>query len=260
MPVTHVNLDDATIARASEQFLALRKRLPQKAVAEVDAVLKTLPIDPRTATAGEAWRAIWDKPLFANTQVPTGWRWVNELSPFMPDAWMVWGADPTEFKIVRIGRGRDEGSFEVMGLEAARVRDASQTAVYRLYTIQNAAALFRGMAKRSETPVAQFWMDPLDNLVPDLVRQMGWGWGATTVLHMLTDFGVACKTDIWVMRSLRHLGIWTSDRDQVTTAEAIVVIRAIRKMVLLTGELTPARMRRFDIELMCLSRFGVIPT
>jgi len=132
--------------------------------------------------------------------------------------------------------------------------------VHRLYEIQNAATLLRGMvAVQSDIPVARFWTDSLDSLVPDLMRQIGWGWGATTVLHMLADFGVACKPDLHVMRSLRHLGIWTSTRDQVTTQEALAVNRAIRKMVLLTGGMSPARMRRLDIELMSLSRYGVIP-
>ena len=260
MPATPVNLDDATIARASERYLALRDRLPRIAVAEVDEVLATLPIDPRSATAGQAWRVIFDKPLFANTKVATGWRWINELRPLMDDAWMVWGVDPAQFQIVRTGRGRDEGSFDVTGVQAQRVRAATRTSVHRLYAIQNAATLLRGFAAQSETPVTRFWTDPLENLVPDLVRGFGWGWGATTVLHMLADFGVAAKPDIWVMRSLRHLGIWSSTRDQVTIDEALAVNRAIRKMVHQTGEITPARMRRVDIELMSLSRHGVIPT
>jgi hypothetical protein len=172
---------------------------------------------------------------------------------------MVWGADPAQFKIIRTGRGRDAGSFDVTGVQAQRVRAATRTSVHRLYAIQNAAALLRSMAAQSDNPVARFWEEPLDDLVPDLMRKIGWGWGATTVLHMLADFGVACKPDLHVMRSLRHLGIWSSTSDQVTTAEALAVNRAIRKMVLRTGEMTPARMRRVDIELMSLSRRGVIP-
>lgn len=259
MPATPINLDAATIARASDRYLALRERLPRIAVAEVDEVLATLPVDPRSATADQAWRVIWDKPLFASTKVATGWRWINELMPFMEGAWMAWGADPAQFRIIRTGRGRDAGSFDVMGMEAQRVRDATRTSVHRLFAIQNAATLLRGMAAQSHEPVARFWGEPLDNLVPDLMGRIGWGWGATTVLHMLADFGVAAKPDIWVMRSLRHLGIWSSNSDQVNAPEALAVNRAIRKMVLMTGEMTPARMRRLDIELMCLSRHGVIP-
>jgi len=254
-----VVLDDATIAHAAERYLALRERLPRIAVAEVDEVLATLPIDPRSATAGQAWRAIWDKPLFANTKVATGWRWINELMPFMEDAWRVWGEDPAQFRIMRTGRGRDADSFDVMGVQAQRARAATRTSIHRLYAIQNAATLLRSMAAQSGNPVARFWDEPLDNLVPDLMGRIGWGWGATTVLHMLADFGVAAKPDIWVMRSLRHLGIWSSNSDQVNAPEALAVNRAIRKMVLMTGEMTPARMRRLDIELMCLSRHGVIP-
>ena len=250
--------DDATIAGACEHFLKLRERLPQNAVAEIDDVLEHLPIDPRSATAAQAWRAMWDKPLYANTKVATGRRWVAELEPFMDNAWETWGADAEQFAVTRIGRGRDAGSFQVVGTQAKEVRAATGTSVHRLFKIQNAAALLRGLAAESETPVMQFWTEPLDALVPDLRRKLGWGWGSITILHMLTDFGVACKPDIWVTRSLRHFGIWSSSRDRPTDAEALAINHAIRQMVLKTGELTPARLRRIDIELMALSRYGVI--
>ena len=264
MPMTNlpgtVIADDATIARACERYLDLRQRLPQVAVAEIEEVLATLPIDPRTATANQAWRVIWDKPLFANTKVATGWRWINELMPFMEDAWQVWGADPEQFVITRIGRGRDAGSFQVAGAQAKEVRAATGTSVHRLYAIQNAAELLRGLAAQSDTPALRFWTEPLDTLVPDLRRKLGWGWGPITVLHMLTDFGVAGKPDLHVMRSLRQFGIWSSPSDQPSDEEALAINHAIRQMVLKTGELTPKRLRRIDIELMALSRYGLIAT
>lgn len=258
LPTTVIS-DDATIARACERFLDLRERLPQNAVAEIDEVLAHLPIDPRSATAGPAWRVMWDKPLFANTKVATGWRWTNELIPLMENAWAMWGADPEQFLITRIGRGRDANSFRMEGAQATEVRAATGTSVHRLYAIQNAAGLLRGLAAQSDTPVLQFfWTEPLDTLVPDLRRKLGWGWGPITVLHTLTDFGVACKPDIWVTRSLRQFGIWSSSRDQPTDAEALAINHAIRQLVLKTGEMTPTRLRRIDIELMALSRYGVL--
>lgn len=255
---TAVLTDDATIAHACERFLDLRERLPQKAVAEIDEVLAHLPIDPRMATVDHAWRVMWDKPLFANTRVATGWRWIDELMPFMDNAWAIWGADPDQFLITRIGRGRGAGAFALSGEEAHKVRSATGTSAHRLFAIQNAATLLRGLAALSDSPVLHFWTEPLDTLVPDLRRKLGWGWGPITVLHMLTDFGVACKPDIWVTRSLRQFGIWASTRDQPTDAEALALNHAIRLMVLKTGEMTPARLRRIDIELMALSRHGVI--
>ena len=76
---------------------------------------------------------------------------------------------------------------------------------------------------------------------------------------MLADFGVAGKPDIHVMRSLRHLGIWSGSTDQVNLKTALAVNQALRQIVLHTGEQTPVRLRRLDIELMALSRFKVIP-
>ena len=70
-----------TIARAGGRSLALRGRLPQNAVVEIDDVLARLPIDPRSATAAQAWRAMWDKPLYANTKVATGRRMSLRSSP-----------------------------------------------------------------------------------------------------------------------------------------------------------------------------------
>lgn len=262
MPMTHlpstVISDDATIAHACERFLELRTRLPHSAIDEIDDVLARFPIDPRFATADEAWRAMWDKPLYANTRVATGQRWVYELMPLMENAWMNWGGDPEQFQITRTGRGRDAASFNFAGVQAEKVRAVTGTSVHRLFAIQNAARLLRDLAAQSDTPVARFWTEPLDSLVPDLVRSLGWGWGSITVLHMLTDFGVAGKPDLHVMRSLRHLGIWSFSRDQPTTREALAVNDVIRRMVAQTGELTPARLRRIDIELMALSRHGVI--
>lgn len=250
--------DHVTIARACERFLELRERLPQIAIAEIDEVLAEFPIDPRFATADQAWRAMWDKPLYANTRVATGQRWVHELMPLMENAWTIWGAEPEQFQITRTGRGRDAGSFNVVGVQAEKVRAITGTSVHRLFAIQNAAKLLRSLSAQSDTPVVRFWTEPLDSLVPDLAHSLGWGWGAITVLHMLTDFGVACKPDLHVMRSLRHLGIWSSSRDQPTTSEALAVNHVIREMAIQTGELTPARLRRVDIELMSISRHGVI--
>lgn len=257
IPTTVIS-DDATIARACAQFMDLSGQLPQNAIAEIDDVLARLPIDPRSATAAQAWRAMWDKPLYANTKVATGRRWVAELEPFMDNAWETWGADAEQFAVTRIGRGRDAGSFQVVGTQAKEVRAATGISVHRLFAIQNAAGLLRSLAAQSDTPALRFWTEPLDTLVPDLRRKLGWGWGPITVLHMLTDFGVAGKPDLHVMRSLRQFGIWASSRDQPTDEEALAVNDAIRQMVLKTGELTPARLRRFDIELMALSRYGVI--
>ena len=190
--------------------------------------------------------------------VATGQRWVHELMPLMENAWKIWGADPEQFQVTRTGRGRDAGSFNVVGVQAEKVRASTGTSVHRLFAIQNAAKLLRSLSAQSDTPVVRFWTEPLDSLVPDLVHRLGWGWGAITVLHMLTDFGVTCKPDLHVMRSLRHLGIWSSSRDQPTTSEALAVNHVIREMVIQTGELTPARLRRVDIELMSISRHGVI--
>lgn len=174
---TNVASDAITIARACERFVALREHLPQVAVAETDEVLARLPIDPRNATAGEAWRAMWDKSLYSGVWVATGRRWVQELVPFMENAWMVWGAEPERFLITRTGHGRDAGSFDIAGSQAQQLRAASGTPVHRLFALQNAATLLHGLAAQSDTPVLRFWTEPLDTLSPLSGAQLRLGVG-----------------------------------------------------------------------------------
>jgi hypothetical protein len=256
--VSRIDASPAAIRRAAERFLALRSALSGRAVAGIEQVLETRPVDPRTATVEEAWRVIWDKPLFAHVLVEVGEAWVAQVEPFMPAAWETWGRDGGAVAIRRIGTGKASSDFTVSGSGWEPLRLASRTAVHRLYAIQNAGQALRRRAGRSPLPVRDFWNTPLDRLVPALSKEFGWGWGAVTVLHMLTDFGVACKPDIHVMRTLRALGLSRHVGEKVSPHEAIEINVAIRTLCLALGELTPRSLRRLDLELMALSRDGVI--
>ena len=69
LKVKSVAIDNAAIARASDQYLKLREQLTAEALTEVENVLTHFPVDPRTAKAEQAWQVMWNKPLFANTKV-----------------------------------------------------------------------------------------------------------------------------------------------------------------------------------------------
>jgi hypothetical protein len=252
--VNYVAMDHKTIESACSLYCDLRKHLPNTAKQEVERILKNWPIDPRNATAEQAWPVIWTKPLFANTRVAIGQRWINELTEHMPNAWRTWGL-PNEFRITR-----NIGSFAIEGAQAHVVRQASRVPIHRLYAVQGAAELFRKLAKNSpEAPVQSFWADSLEETDFNRFNEFGWGWGPITILHMLTDFGVACKPDIHVIRSLRYLGIWKGKVDQATAKEALAVNKAIRAMVMhISQNVTPSDLRRIDIELMHLSKNSVI--
>jgi hypothetical protein len=253
-----IDMSVAAIGRAAERFIALRPKLSGRAVDEIARTLETRPVDPRTATADEAWRVIWDKPLFAHVRVEVGEGWIRQVEGFMPGAWSDWGAKDGPVSIRKIGKGKTSSDFAATGAAWEDLRLASRTAVHRLYAIQNAGQALRKRAERGQRPVRDFWDESLDRLVPALSKEFGWGWGAVTVLHMLTDFGVASKPDIHVMRTLKALGISSHARDQISARETIEVNAAIRRLGLALGELTPKALRRLDLELMALSRAGAI--
>lgn len=253
--ISKVSLDAATINSACGQFSEWVKRLPLNAIDEIDEVLSDLPIDPRRATADQAWRVIWDKPLFANTRVDTGSKWVEELSSCMDGAWKNWGTE--HFQISKIGSGKSNHSFQISKNMSEILNTKTSVATFRLFAIQNAAVYLRRLDEQSVYPVAEFWTKPLDLLVPHLVNVLGWGWGATTVLHMLSDFGVAVKTDLHVMNSLRRLGIWLGSTNNITLNDALLVNATIRKMLDIMGKVEPKDIRRLDLQLMALSRFKV---
>lgn len=253
-----LSTDPETIRKAYEAFSDLVRRLPAAALRDIDAVLKDWPIDPRTADVDAAWKAIWPKPLYAYARVPAADGWISELNPFMAGAWRTWGTNPASVIINKSETGRAADDFTLTGDRVPELRKASQVSSARLLAIQNAGLALRARSLRSETPVKDFWTRPLEELVPALKAELGWGWGGTTIIHMLTDFGVAVKPDRHVMRSLRALGIWNSPADQVSLSQGIAVNRAIRLLALALGELTPKNLRRIDIHLMLLSKYGII--
>lgn len=256
--ISGLSMDPETIRKACERFLRHAPQLPPAALKEIDVVLSEWPIDPREADAETAWNAIWPKPLYAYAKVPVADRWIREIRPFMSDAWRHWGSDPAAVLVEKTRPGRAAGSFDLTGDLLPALRKASQVSAGRLLAIQNAGLALRARASRGMTPVRDFWGQPLEVLVPALKAEFGWGWGGTTIVHMLTDFGVAVKPDRHVLRSLRVLGIWKSPSDQVNLSQGLAVNKAVRSLALALGELTPKNMRRLDIQLMLLSKYGMI--
>jgi len=251
--------DEASITQAAACFWQRREQLPADARANIDAILENSPVDPRSASAEQVWRVLWNKPLHANTRVATGERWTEQLCPHMQGAWRVWGKDPVQFRISRVGKGRGQDAFAIEGAQAITVRNATNAPIHRLYAIQNAAGWLRSTAEGSDPKAPLAWLceTPLVTLVTTLRNGLGWGWGPITVLHALADFGLAVKPDLHVMRSMRALGLWHKAHDQPSLREALAVNHDIRRMLFGTGEIDPVQLRRADIELMALSRYGV---
>jgi hypothetical protein len=90
---------------------------------------------------------------------------------------------------------------------------------------------------------------------------MGAAWGHITVLHFLTDLGLACKPDLHLVRTVRHLELEGGLRPDKNPSlrESIQINRAVRSLVEeVDGSFSPARLRYTDKMLMEISKRRLI--
>lgn len=91
--------------------------------------------------------------------------------------------------------------------------------------------------------------------------ELGAGWGHITVLHFLTDLGLACKPDLHLVRTVRHLGMSLDLRNAKVPnlTDSIIINTRVRELLrLIDGEVRPARLRYLDKVLMDISYYDVI--
>jgi hypothetical protein len=141
------------------------------------------------------------------------------------------------------------------------VRQKTGIAMHRPFAIQGAAGALRTRATEITPPYADLVNAGPNVMVPTVQREMGPGWGHITVLHFLTDLGLACKPDLHLVRTVRHLGLSLDLKDQKvpTLADAITINRRVRLLVeTLYGSVSPARLRYIDKTLMDISMLGLI--
>lgn len=241
--------------------LARLDRAHPQARRHADALADAV-IDPREADAERIWSVLWDKPLYANTRVATADRWVAALRDNMTGAWRRWGADASLFRIERVGPGIRRDAFRVEGAEARDLVSRRRVALHRLRRIQGAAGALRARAAVSPRPFADLAAADLDEIVPRLAAEFGEGWGPITILHALTDMGLAVKPDLHLVRAVVALGLCAPPANgrMPSLAEALAINRVIRTLLLrLDGAFTPAGLRRLDKILMELSMRGALP-
>jgi hypothetical protein len=115
-------------------------------------------------------------------------------------------------------------------------------------------------AANSNAPYADLGNKDPAELVSTVQREMGPGWGHTTVLHFLTDLGLACKPDLHLVRTVRHLGMSPdlTDREVPSLSDATMINRRVRSLVeKLYGSFNPARLRYVDKTLMNIFMHGL---
>lgn len=252
-------MDAAIITRFKELEQLLSERFPEAHI-EANALANGI-ADPCKADADTVWMKIWDKPLFANTKVRIGLSMIQRLDPVMRDAWQYWGTGGGSCTISKVGKGSGTSAFVAVTPEAQRIRQTTGIAMHRLFAIQGAAKALRDRTKHSVAPYADLVdLDP-NEAVQTVRREMGTGWGHITVLHFLTDLGLACKPDLHLVRTVRHLGMSVDlvDKKVPSLTDAVTINRRVRSLVeALDGTFTPSRLRYIDKTLMDISMRGLI--
>jgi hypothetical protein len=218
--------------------------------------------DPNIADPKEIWAQMWGKPLFANTRVELGQKNRSQLQPYAKDL-DAWGDPKGAIRFKRIGKGYATESFSEVTRLAREIRSKTGIAMHRLFAIQVAARALYRRAETSKTPYADLIDLPLRERVSSLKKEMEFGWGHITILHFLTDLGLACKPDRHLVRTVRYLQGLPEDNGQgaVTLEEAISANTFAAELIKeLDGTVTPKRLRFFDKILMEISRQRLIPS
>ena len=244
-------------------FLTLHDRLSEL---HPDAIqeAKTLAlntIDPRIAEPDTIWRVLWDKPLFANARVEVAKRWVAGIEPEMAGAWKILGADPAVFKIRQVRPGMKRECFEVEGALAREFVRQHRVALHRLYRIQGAAVALRARAVRNAHPFADIVGRTLSETIPALQSEFGPGWGVITVLHALTDMGLAVKPDLHLVNTMRKLKLshGLADRKVPDFRDAVQINKDVRQLLAAIGRSdNPSDLRYIDKVLMDLSHRNIL--
>lgn len=217
--------------------------------------------DPLSNDADDIWPTLWTKPLFANTRVQTANQWIDRLEKLnsMPKSWFIWGQSKQSFLIERTGKGISRSSFQIHGLLAEKTAEKSKIALHRLFAIQGGAMALRSRNEAREFPFSDLANDSLDNNIRKLKNEFGFGWGHVTILHFLTDLGLAVKPDLHLVNTLIALG-YSGRNDKVPNVKEALKMNAFVRDLLVEDEFqfTPAGLRKMDKILMEISRQGLL--
>jgi hypothetical protein len=230
-------------------------------LAEAKRLANTV-LDPMKATAEECWTRIWDKPLFSNTRVAIGEKALKALGPFMNQAWRDWGTSGGAIQISHLGGYNRRENFRVTGRDAETI-DGLKIARHRLFAIQGGASMLRALvAENPSAPFKPFAGMDRAQMVTQIQSRAGRGWGHITALHLLTDFGLAVKPDLHLVRTAQALGLLpVKAKEHVPTLKDALKINDMvdsHGQRIFGTDYGPSNRRYLDKILMELSRQGLL--
>lgn len=239
----------AAIKKYHELLVRLLREFPTAANAAM--MLGDTVVDASTASADECWNVLWDKPLWANTRVSTAAPKVEALREILGGAWREMAKPHGEFEIARIGPGFAIDAFTIVGEKANLIRTKYKVAPHRLYAMVSAGKVLAD--RNGIRPFEDLVGKSLEDSVKQLQQELGFGWGPITILHFLTDLGLACKPDLHLVRTLRALGIAPDmvSGEVPSFDKAIAINEKVKELTMgVKGNQNPTSLREVDKALM----------
>lgn len=268
-PLTIRAITDADVT----QYRAWESAMAGSEALAVARQLSEVMSDVRVANVDDCWHQIWTKPLYANNRVPVGESYEKILTPLMQGTWRTIGLEKKVYFVSHDGKGRKAANFSRSGRLIDQIADVCGISAPRLLAIQGGANYLRGMvdAYGEAAPLRNLAVESfqamdaqLTTLVPAMRAELGRGWGHISVMHMLTDFGLAVKPDLHLVKTARYLGLVDGLRNGKVPnlREALAIISAITRLVqgVYGTSAAPADLRYVDKLLMEASRMKLIPS
>lgn len=187
------------------------------------------------------WDRLWDKPLYANVHVETAKKWRGYCEPYfaVDGIWRDMKRDSGDFHIAR-----NRSKFMALGQKIIKIRERN-VPLERLYAMVGAA---EALTKWEED--RKFPLKSAPELNVELLRStqkmLGYRWGPVTLLHFLTDLGLACKPDIHLNTTCQYLGM-TIQNTSNPIEEALAIVEFVKHLVAgRWGSVTPYYLRYTD--------------
>ena len=188
-------------------------------------------VNSSTATAGACWRILWDKPLYRWGKVENGDKWAAAVRQSCKSkaSWKIVADSSGYYAVARVGNGRSKKDFRADG-RIARELSAKGVPPERLYSIIGSACFLSKRAAMDKAPLSDIACADAAT-IKKLSAELGYGWSHITVLHLLTDMGLACKPDLHLNATCKYLGLKIDTSRQPTLAVALTIVDFVKDLV-----------------------------
>jgi len=189
-----------------------RGRTPEEVMHDLGKEI--IPLDE--ATPEEFFARVSEKPMYANTKIAIGTKYVQRIKNSISYDLETW-ADKENIDIIYNGGGGANKNFTISGKYKDELKKLT-IAYSRLYVTQNLARLAKETCEKNLPYFRNFHIDlemtessPWDDACYQCQKALGFKkhvgtfFGHITASHCLTDFGGFVKPDLHLVKSLKYL-------------------------------------------------------